>query len=172
MFKGTTEELAVYFTQNPRSYEIVRNFFKNMKEEDLLDNHTSENLETILDTLKEAHEISNNGEYFLFEVFDGWAARTDHFGSGYCLYQKVNNKLIEIISLSESGAPQSEEVLNYLKEQKITKVYTLSFNNTYCGLEHERTDHDDDSVIHTELDDFDKHRFPNIEIIHLPYSDS
>jgi hypothetical protein len=169
LFECSAEDLAKQFAENKELYSKLTFSLDYLK--DKLNKKI--NLESTIEKIEKANKLVNEGKYFLFSVYDSWGERVYNNGYGFGLFQLINGEMIELTS-SAQGPPSSRDIISYLKENKINKIYNPAKEivGDYKGAEGYDQDDDGDCFkmsslkFSPEILEFKK---KGIEIIGLEY---
>lgn len=144
LFKCTEDELAKYLTIDPRIYNNAIRFFDGLKNKNALNSELEESLQDNLDFLERANTIARNADYYIFEVEDTWT-KTD----GLEVFKMVDTNLISVLGLTTEGSRLDEEVEGFLKENKVTKIYSASVpSEGYYGVKSSCDESDNHEIIY------------------------
>ncbi|HLP79884.1 MAG TPA: hypothetical protein VK158_04575 [Acidobacteriota bacterium] len=129
LFKpGLEKKLAESFVGKPSDLVGFHAVLKSLAEKGLLTVDAQQMSSYVSTALQ--HLCSS--PYVAFHIYDSWAEDNGE-PDGIALYQLVNSAFASVLGLKNHGAPQSDEVLRYLKKIKVDSVVTTSLGDTEVG---------------------------------------
>lgn len=144
LFGCDEKGLAVALSDDPELYNSIKKSLETLRDRALLNpDYVKTGLSENLSLLERANNLARNSDYFVFEVVDSWAEEVHGNGSGYAVFQKVNDQMVRKLGVRDGIPPQFDEVINALKRHKINRVFTTSIPyEGYFGLKYEEESDD------------------------------
>jgi hypothetical protein len=160
MFKTDKESLErLSFRFDERDIANLKAILEDLKSDNLLTIPQNE-VQRALDGLDAIGKLKLNGKIYAFHVEDDFAAERSGDGCGIELYLRQGDKLNEFyVFPSRDDVYQVFDAINFLKSQKILRIYTgqIPYDAGFLGLPRECDEEDPvtrDILEDEEIEDF------------------
>ncbi|MBS3079252.1 hypothetical protein J4218_03975 [Candidatus Pacearchaeota archaeon] len=129
--------LARILAAQPDLYPQLNTVLNSLAANKLLDERVEEGLADTRKTLEQANAVARESDYFVFQTYDSWGDEQYGKGSGYSVFQKVNDKMVRRLGIVEVPPPL-EVVLNFLRKNQVKRVFTTNIPlDGYFGIQYE-----------------------------------
>ncbi|MFA6089153.1 MAG: hypothetical protein WC755_04780 [Candidatus Woesearchaeota archaeon] len=125
------ESLARLLTADVKLYAAGRRYLESVQNQGVFSEGLEKEISKHFEIMEKAYQISSNGRIYIFQTEDTWASEGRE-QEWYHLFKKVGDRFV---ALSRGDRPSfSNEIVNYLKKDKISEIYTFSNVEQYDDL--------------------------------------